>query len=131
MALQIFLGFSVLIWLPYALYCAVVTFYLGEVAGVVGSNPTGVTEIRSMYGGLQAGIGVFCALALLKPAFVRPALLMLCFLTGGLAVVRTLGLLLDASASGYTLGALGFEVVNTAVAIVRGLDSGAADHVPG
>jgi len=115
---KIFLGISVAIWLPYGVWCAFQPGYVGEVAGVIGTTATGMTELRAMYGGLQAGIGALCLAALLRPAFVQPALIMLCFLTGGLASVRTLGLLVDGSASGYTLGALIFEAINTAIAIM-------------
>ena len=116
-ATKIFLCFSVLLWLPYGLYCALVPTYLAEVAGVVATNSTGLTEIRAMYGGLQAGIGAMCALALGRPKFAASALFALSFLTGGLALVRILGFLLDDSGSGYTYGATLFELANTACAV--------------
>jgi hypothetical protein len=116
-AVRAFLILSVAIWTPYAIYCIFAPDFLEGVAGLAASTSTGTTEIRAMYGGLQAGIGLFCLAALFRADWVRPALLMLCFLTGGLAVTRGLGLMIDGSASGYTLSALAFETLNAAAAI--------------
>jgi ABC-type thiamin/hydroxymethylpyrimidine transport system permease subunit len=109
MAAKIFLGCSVLLWLPYGVFCAFEPGYLAEVAGVVAATPTGTTEIRAMYGGLQAGIGALCAFALFRPDFARSALVVLCFLAAGLFTARFAGFLLDASGSPYTYGTLVFE----------------------
>ena len=116
MGTKIFLGFSVALWLPYGVTCIFFPGYLGEVAGVVGSTATGTTEIRAMYGGLQAAIGVICLTALLRPELALPTLCVLALLTGGLALARGIGLAIDGGATGYTLGAIGFEIANTAVA---------------
>jgi hypothetical protein len=117
-ATRVFIGFSVFAWLPYGVFSFFQPTFLGEVAGVMATTPTATTEIRAMYGGLEAAIGVLCAAALVRSALVQPALIMLAFLSGGLASTRALGLLLDGGASGYTLGALGFEAFNTAVATI-------------
>ena len=106
---RIFLMLSVLIWLPYGLFCVFQPGYLAEAAGVVGSTPTGTTEIRAMYGGLQAGIGLMCVFALMRPGFARSALPALCFLAGGLFLARLTGLVIDGSGSDYTYGTLVFE----------------------
>ena len=115
-ATKIFLGLSVAVWLPYGLFCLVSPGYLAEAAGVAATSATGTTEVRAMYGGLQAAIGALCLFALSRPAFQSPVLLVLCFLTGGLALARALGFALDGSASGYTYGALGFEFASTLAA---------------
>jgi hypothetical protein len=106
---KIYLSLSVLLWLPYGLFCVFQPGYLAEIAGVVGSTPTGTTEIRAMYGGLQAGIGLMCVFALMRPNFVQPALTALCFLVGGLFLARLSGFLIDGSGSEYTYGTLVFE----------------------
>ena len=112
-ATKLFLGFNLVVWLPYGLFCLLQPTYLGEVAGVIGSTPTGTTEIRAMYGGLQTGIGVLALVALLRTEHVRGALLALLCLSGGLVLARITGFALDASSSGYTWGAIGFELFNT------------------
>ena len=68
MATRIFLLLSALLWLPYGIYCWLHPSYLAEAAGVVFQ---GSTELRAMYGGLQAALGfeftsAVIALALLK-----------------------------------------------------------------
>lgn len=110
MAARLFLGLSVVIWLPYGLFCFFQPGFLTEAAGLGLGSTTASTEVRAMYGGLQAGIGVLALAALFRPGLVRPALLAIAFLTGGLALGRIGGALLDGSTSGYTLGAIGFEL---------------------
>lgn len=106
---KIYLMLSVLLWLPYGIFCVFQPGYLGEIAGVVASTPTGTTEIRAMYGGLQAGIGIMCVFALLRPSFAQPALVALCCLAGGLFLARLSGFVIDGSGSEYTYGTLVFE----------------------
>jgi hypothetical protein len=48
-----FLVCSVLVWLPYGIYCFLVPGALADYAGVVGATATGSTELRAMYGGLD------------------------------------------------------------------------------
>ncbi len=115
-ATKIFLLFCALVWTPYGIFCFFQPSFLEQAAGVAASSSTAVTEIRAMYGGLEAGIGALCILAFLRPALTHPTLIALCFLCGGLALARALGLLIDASASAYTLSALGLEVALTATA---------------
>jgi len=118
MATRVFLGLSALLWLPYGLYCFFVPGSLADAAGVASQTPTGVTELRAMYGGLEAALGALCALALLRPGLVRPALVALGFLAAGLATARLAGVALDGGLSSYTAMALGLEVPTAAVACV-------------
>jgi hypothetical protein len=117
MVLRLFLGISVLIWFPYGLFCFLQPSFLGQVAGVVARSTTATTELRAMYGGLQTGIGLLCLAAFLRKSFVDSALLALAFLCAGLFTARLAGLFIDGSVSGYTAGALLFEMVFTASAI--------------
>ena len=116
MVVRLFLGFHALLWLPYGLFCVFVPSYIEGAASLAATPSTGTTEIRAMYGGLQAAIGVFALMALVRPALRRPALLMLAFLCSGLASARLLGVGIDGGPSAYTLFALGFEIVSAALA---------------
>lgn len=116
MATRVFLGLSALLWFPYGLYCLFVPGSLAEAAGVVAQTPTGTTELRAMYGGLQAGLGLLAGFAVFRASLVRPALIALVFLTGGLASARLLGVALDGGFSSYTAMGLGFELATVAVA---------------
>lgn len=106
---KIFLGVQVLVWLP----AAAVLFApeaLEQIAGLAASSPTGTTEIRAMYGGLEVGVGVMCLIAIFRPDLVRAALFALACLTGGLVVGRALGWAIDGSGTPYTVSVLSFEV---------------------
>ena len=117
MAIRAFLVVSVLVWLPYGLYCLLVPGFLAEGAGVAATSPTGSTELRAMYGGLQAAVGVMALAALRWPELRRPYLLLIAFLAGGLGFARLVGVLLDGGLSSYTTFALVFEIAMVSAAM--------------
>jgi Domain of unknown function (DUF4345) len=114
---QIFLGLSSLLWLPYGLFCLLQPSYLGGAAGVMASTATGTVELRAMYGGLQAAIGVLCALGCFSPAWRGHALVALGFLTAGLGSARLAGVLAGGGLSSYTVMALVFELTSAGLAL--------------
>ena len=126
-ATRVFLGLSALVWLPYGIFCFFQPGYLGEAAGVTIGSTTGSIEIRAMYGGLQAAIGVLATLAIYRPDWVRPALVTLLFLPAGLGSARLLGAALDGEVSAYTGFALVFEFSSAGVAawLLRDVRAGA------
>lgn len=104
-------------FLPYGLFCFVSPSFLGEAAGVTTASPTGMTEVRAMYGGLQAAFGAFL-FATARDARLTPGgLAAAAFVMSGLALGRGLGLALDGGLSGYTGGALAFEAGSAAIAL--------------
>lgn len=111
--MQIFLLLESLIWLPYGLYLVFDPSFLvtATEGGLLTGNGTGVSEIRAMYGGLQAAIGVSCLRGVLRPDRAMTALAMLAFLASGLWLGRVCGVFLDGGLSSYTIGALVFEGV--------------------
>ena len=117
MPTRLFLGLNVLIWLPYGIMCFLDPGLLAESASVEASSATGTTELRAMYGGLQASIGVWCALALWKPSLAGSALTALIVLPAGLATTRLTGALIDGEFATYTLGALALEITLASVAV--------------
>ncbi|MBM4269524.1 MAG: DUF4345 domain-containing protein [Deltaproteobacteria bacterium] len=106
---RIFLFVNALAWLPYGLFCLAQPGFLAEAAGVAATTPTGTTELRAMYGGLQAAIGVLALLAALRGDLLRTALTAIGFLTAGLFLGRLFGAVVDGGWSGYTAGGLAFE----------------------
>jgi len=115
MAIRIFLGLSALIWLPYGLYCFWVPGSLGEAAGVAFTSATGATELRAMYGGLQAAIGSVALLGVLRSEAARSALQLLLVVGAGLGGARLLGAGLDGGVTSYTGMALVLELGTVAV----------------
>ena len=110
MGRKLFLGLSALVWLPYGLYCFVAPTALAALAGVTFTTATGATELRAMYGGLQAALGLLAFAGLQRASLTRPALITLATVTAGLGSARLLGALSDGAWSGYTLMGLVFEV---------------------
>ena len=114
---RIFLIVNVLLWLPYGLYCLVAPGFLAEAAGVAATTPTGATELRAMYGGLQAAIGLLALAAVLRRDLERTALTALAFLALGLFTGRLFGAFNDGGLSGYTIGALVLESTLTVLSV--------------
>jgi hypothetical protein len=130
MAVRVFLAFSVLLWLPYGVYCFFDPGFLAGAAGIVSQSPTGSTELRAMYGGLQAAIGGLALAGVVSGPLRRPALIALGFLAAGLALARLGGAALDGGISAYTLAGLGFEITTAALCayfLSAGYASGTAD----
>ncbi|MGH7786478.1 MAG: DUF4345 family protein [Candidatus Binatia bacterium] len=113
---RVFLGVTGALWLLYGLYCFASPGSLAEGAGVVYQTPTGSTELRAMYGGLQAAIGLLALAGVARADLARPALLAMAFLTTGLATARVFGVLLDGGLSGYTVMGLVFEIGSAVLA---------------
>jgi hypothetical protein len=116
MAVRIFLVICTFAWLPYGVLCFLQPGLLAESAGVAASTPTGSTELRAMYGGLQAALGALALAGALRPSLARPALVALLAVASGLLLTRLAGLALDGGFSAYTGGALAFEAGMAGVA---------------
>jgi hypothetical protein len=115
---KLFLGFHTLVWLPYGIYCFVAPAALAQSGGVAFQTPTGSTELRAMYGGLQAAIGALALVGAVRSEMTRTALITLAFLCTGLFTTRLLGVLIDGGLSGYTMAGLVFESFSAAVAVI-------------
>lgn len=114
---RVFLAVSALLWTPYAIGLLVDPAALSEAAGVVATSATGIAELRAMYGGLQAAIGLFALAGALRPALARYALATLGTACAGLGLAR-----LGAAAAGdaftaYTAMALGLEFGSLALVL--------------
>ena len=59
LVIRLFLGFSAFVWLPYGIFCFLQPGYLTEAAGLGLTSATATTEVRAMYGGLQAGLAIW------------------------------------------------------------------------
>jgi hypothetical protein len=105
-----FLALSAALWLPYGVFCFVRPDYLGGAAGVSASTATGVIELRAMYGGLQAAIGVLAGLACARPTLRQATLVTLLCVYAGLGLSRLAATLTAGEVSAYTGVALVLEL---------------------
>jgi len=121
MATRVFLGLMGLVFFPYGVYCFLAPGVLADAAGVASISATGHTELRAMYGGVQAALGALAALAVVRAELVRPALVAMAFVGTGLFATRITGSTLDHGWSAYTGMALAFEAVigGGAIALLR------------
>lgn len=118
----IFLGLSALMWFPYGLFCFVAPGFLQQAAGIAYVTPTGTTELRAMYGGLQVAIGLLAFVGLQRPALRRGVIQTLFAIAAGLGIARLLGAAIDGGWSAYTILALIIEFGSAAWAgsLLRG-----------
>ena len=110
--------FTLLVWLPWGLMCIFDTDIILEVIGVTSIHPTGNTDIRVMYGGVQVAVGLMAARALHDGRYFEKLLWTLAFLGSCMALSRTYGLIVDASGTVYTLGVVAYEAFAGGSAIV-------------
>ena len=112
------LGVSALVFIGYGLVSLVSPAIPAGFAGLVISNGDAFAEIGAMYGGLQTGLGLFCALALVKPEFYRSGLILLLIAIGSLALARLVSVLITTDpVTSYSYGALGYEFTTAALAL--------------
>ena len=112
------LGVSAFVFMGYGLVSLVSPAIPAGFAGLVISNGDAFAEIGAMYGGLQTGLGLFCALALVKPEFYRSGLILLLIAIGSLALARLVSVLITTDpVTSYSYGALGYASTTAALAL--------------
>ena len=77
----------------------------------------GMVEIRAMYGGLQAGFGLFCLLTGLRKEWTRPGLAAIAFVMGGLVLTRGIAMGIHGPAGANPAAAI-YEGITTALALL-------------
>jgi hypothetical protein len=101
--------------------CLVAPASFATQAGLA-ATPSGLTEIRAFYGGLQVGLGCFLIWCSRQQGLVLAGLLLVVFAVGAIGLARVLGLLIDQEPTGYLVGNLAIEVVTVgfvAVAVAK------------
>ena len=113
-----YLIFTLLVWLPWGLLCIFNTDIVREIIGVTSIHPSGNTDVRVMYGGVQTAVGLLAALALRDRRHFEKLLWPLAFLGSSMALSRLYGLTVDGSGTVYTWGVLAYEAFAGTSAIV-------------
>ncbi len=111
------LWISAIVFIPYGLLCVFDPALPAGYAGLVMSSGDAFVEVGAMYGGLQAGFGVFCLLGALRKDFFRPALTAMLLMIGGLAVARLYSTATSTDpVGGYTWAAMAYEFTTATLA---------------
>lgn len=104
------LWFTAVLFIAYGVACFFSPQLPADYAGLILSNGDAYAEAGAMYGGLQMGFGLFCALAAVRREYFRAGLLLVALCIGLLALGRLYSSLTGVSAIGpYTYGALAYE----------------------
>jgi len=108
---------SAFMFTAYGLVCFFSPAIPADNAGLVISNADAFAELGAMYGGLQTGFGLFCALGALQQAHYRSALVALVICIGLLAVGRLYATVVGSGQVGfYTWAAMGYEFATALLA---------------
>ncbi|MEO1656383.1 MAG: DUF4345 domain-containing protein [Pseudomonadota bacterium] len=116
----LFLGFGIITFFDPA------NLFVSQGIDPADINNSVMYELRSNYGGVNIGIGLGCAAAVLRPSLQRPALFLLLAFTGGYGLGRVLSLPFDGVPSLNLIGYACYEIVTATIAFLL-LRSGKAD----
>ena len=81
-------------WILYGLFCLSQPDFLHELL-TIETSPASLTEFGAMYGGLQAGLGVYWVTTALQRSRLECGLLSFVLVLGSLAIARSIGLFLN------------------------------------
>ena len=110
--------FTAVSFIGYGLACLLVPNMVGNISGLGMQTVSGRTEIHAMYGGLQTGLGLYFLLCGLHREWVRPGVVALILVMGGLALARCYGISVQGSPGSYNLGAVSYEAITALVALL-------------
>lgn len=87
------------------------------VDGTVTSS-SAITDLRATYGGMSVGVGIILYLLGNKEQTLRTGLVAVFLLMSGMALGRSIGIVLDGDANAFMFIYLGLEIVASAVALL-------------
>ena len=102
---------------PYGVLCLISPQSVANYTGMTLPNPSALTEVAGMYGGLQIGLGLFFFFLASRKNTVPTGLTILMVLLGSLALGRAYGLFAYGFST-YNFMALIFEGVSTSLAFM-------------
>lgn len=82
------------------------------------ATPGWLGEVRANYGGMHLGIGLLFALAAVRAEWQRTGLAVLLAFLGGLAVGRTLSVLVDGTPPAFAIAFIAIEWIGAALALM-------------
>lgn len=116
---KVFLLFCAVFWMGYGFFCF---FWPETVAGFIGYqfiSADAIIEVVSMYGGLEFGLGCMFLYSALNPQQIKPGLLLVIFVIGGLALSRILAFAIHGGeVTVYTYGGIFYEGLSAVIALL-------------
>ena len=97
--------------------CLIAPESLTQPAGL-SATPSGLTEIRAFYGGLQFGLGCFLIWCSRQPSLILPGLLLVAFSVGAIGLARVTGMVIDQAPTAYHVANLALEITTVTVVTV-------------
>ncbi len=105
--LQGYLFCFAVIWILYSLMIWVRPDILAQISSIGIQHWSAVVEVRSMYGGLECGLGLFALAGVLNPSrYLRSNVLMWMLVNGFLVVGRVSGIIIDGGTFAVPMGVL-------------------------
>ena len=86
--------------------------------GILPRNPVGLTELKTMYIGLMAAIGIFSILTALSSALRSAGLIFALISYSMLAAVRSFGIFVDGFSSDLMMQLLLVEIISALLALI-------------
>jgi len=106
-----FLVINAVLYAGFALWCAIRPHTTARFLGLELVGIPGLSEYTAVYGGLEAGMAVFFALAAWRPELRPAGLLFAICLYAGLVLFRTTVVVRHGTAIGNTMGAYALELL--------------------
>jgi len=79
---------------------------------------TALVEVRGAYGGMSIGVGLLLFMFARRPDWLRPSMIALAWITGGLVVGRTVGMIIDGPPNFFEYSQLATEAFGLGVALL-------------
>lgn len=115
--MTIYLWFNAVAYAVFAIWCTLRPEQTSTFLGLRPEGAKGMSEFIAVYGGIEAGMAAFFAIAALKPALHGPAVLMAACVYVGLVAFRSIVLVRSGFAIGTASYAYTFELVMAVIAI--------------
>ena len=118
MTARIILGLYALLFIAFGLWSLLDPVGMTRQLGVDIGGPSGVFEMRGIFGGVNLGFAGLMAAGAIKPDFVRPALWAMTAYFGGYMIGRVTSAIVGDAAEASNWGFAGFELVSLILAVI-------------
>lgn len=118
MLTRMFLALTTVMFVAFGLWSVTDPVGMTERLAVEIGGPSGVFELRGIYGGVSLGLAILCAIGTLTRRFELPALCAIAAYMGGYVIGRGASLISGDSAGSMNWVFAGYELVMFAIAML-------------